>query len=337
MNFMANKKVQYTFFVSLLLLILVFVISVATGYISLSPIQLGRTLIGQGTPQENLILYQFRLPRIFITLLAGSGLAISGAILQSITKNPLAEPGILGINAGAGLMVVFYVLFFTAEASMYLYTLPIFAFIGGMFTVVILFYVAYQKGKVIDPTKLILMGVGIAAAMNGVIYMLTNHLEPEQYDFFANWIAGRIWGDDWIFVFALLPWIFILFPIVFSHANILNLLQLHEHIPASLGVNVDRKRFILILMAVLLASASVSVTGAIAFIGLMAPHITRSIVGPRHQGLLPISAIIGATLLLAADTIGRVVLDPTGIPAGIIVTIIGAPYFMYLMIKSRSS
>src|SRR5690606_17475446 len=114
----------------------------------------------------------------------------------------------------------------------------------------------------------------------------------EQYDFFANWIAGRIWGDDWVFVLALLPWILILLPIVFAHANTLNLLQLHENIPAGLGVNIQRNRFIFIFVAVALASASVSVTGAIAFIGLMAPHITRAIVGPRHQGLLPISAIL---------------------------------------------
>lgn len=334
---MSHQKAQYMLLGSFLLLIVVFVISVATGYISLSPIQLGRTLIGQGTPQENLILYEFRLPRILITILAGAGLAVSGAILQTITKNPLSEPGILGINAGAGLMVIFYVMFFTAETTIYLYTLPLFAFIGGVFTVGILFFVAFQKDKGLDPTKLILMGVGMTAAINGTIYLLTNRLEPEQYDFFANWIAGRIWGDDWVFVLALLPWILILLPIVFAHANTLNLLQLHENIPAGLGVNIQRNRFIFIFVAVALASASVSVTGAIAFIGLMAPHITRAIVGPRHQGLLPISAILGATLLLAADTIGRVIFDPTGIPAGIVVTMIGAPYFMYLMIKSRSS
>ncbi|MFD0049022.1 FecCD family ABC transporter permease [Actinomycetes bacterium NPDC127524] len=325
-----NRIIMISTFVCL---IFVFVISVATGYVSLTPSQLGRTIIGQGTDRENLILFGFRLPRIMIAVLAGAGLAVSGAILQSITRNPLSEPGILGINAGSGLMVVFYVMFFSAESSNFIYILPFMALIGGVLTALVIYFMAYKKGEGIDPSTLVLIGVGMAAALYGAILTLSIRLERQQYDFFANWLAGRIWGDDWIYVLALLPWIVLLLPYVFIKSNVLNTLSLNEHISIGLGVHVEKERAVLIFISVALASASVSVSGGIAFVGLMAPHIARGLVGPRHQTFLPIAALIGAILLLAADTVGRVILDPSGIPAGIIVTVIGAPYFMYLMVK----
>lgn len=326
-------RVRITLIASFVLLVLVFVISVASGYVSLSPAQLWRTIIGQGTPKEHLILFGFRLPRIFVIILAGMGLAVSGAILQSVTRNPLSDPGILGINAGAGLMVVFYVMFFSAESSIYLYALPLFALLGGIAAAAFIYLMAFEKGEGVDPVRLVLIGVGLSAALYGAILTLSTRLEREQYDFFANWIAGRIWGDDWVFVLALLPWLLVLLPIVYVKSRVLNTLNLNEQVSVGLGVHVERERLILIFISVALASVSVSVSGGIAFVGLMAPHIARSLVGPRHQNVLPVAAILGAILLLAADTIGRVVLDPSGIPAGVIVTIIGAPYFMYLMVK----
>ncbi|WP_370873521.1 FecCD family ABC transporter permease [Peribacillus cavernae] len=333
MNSDQLKRVRITMISALVLLMAVFVISVATGYVSLSPTQLGRTIIGQGTTKENLILYGFRLPRILVTILAGMGLAVSGAILQSITRNPLSDPGILGINAGAGLMVVFYVMFFTAESTIFLYVLPLFALLGGIVAAAFIYIMSFEKGEGVDPTRLVLIGVGMAAALYGAILTLSTRLEREQYDFFANWMSGRIWGDDWTFVLALLPWILILLPIVFTKSNVLNTLNMHEHVSVGLGVHVERERLVLIFIAAALASVSVSVSGGIAFVGLMAPHIARALVGPRHQGFLPVAAMLGAILLLAADTIGRIILDPSGIPAGVVVTIIGAPYFMYLMAK----
>lgn len=328
-----QRKVRFTFLFSVLLLLAVFVGSVATGYISLTPMQLGRTILGYGTSQENLILFGFRLPRIIVTILAGTGLAISGAILQSITKNPLSDPGVLGIHAGAGLMVVVYVMYFSSESTSFIYIIPLFAFVGGFSVMLVIYLLSYKRGEGIDPTRLILVGVGMATAINGAIFTLTARLEEEKNAFIANWIAGRIWGDDWTFVIALFPWILILLPIVFSKSHILNVLHLNEKVSIGLGVRVERERNILLLLAVALAAASASVSGGIAFIGLMAPHIARSLVGPRHQSFLPIAAILGAVLLLISDTICRSLLDPSGIPAGIIVTIIGAPYFLYLMVK----
>lgn len=333
MNARQIKRVRVTTITAIFLLIAVFIISVATGFASLTPSELFRTIIGQGTPRENLILFEFRLPRIVVAILAGMGLAVSGTILQSITKNPLSDPGILGINAGAGLMVVVYIMFFTVETSSSLYVLPLFALAGGMVTAFVIYIMSYIKGEGVEPTRLVLVGVGLAAALYGATLTLSTRLEMEDYSFMANWMAGRIWGDDWTFVLSLLPWILILIPLTLFKSNVLNTLNLHENVSIGVGVNAGRERIVLIMIAVALASASVAVSGGIAFVGLMAPHIARSLVGPRHQAFLPVAALIGAILLLTADTIGRVILDPSGIPAGIIVTIIGAPYFMYLLAR----
>lgn len=333
MNARKIKRVRVTTIAAILMLIAVFIISVATGFASLTPSELFRTIMGQGTPRENLILFEFRLPRIIVAILAGMGLAVSGAILQSITKNPLSDPGILGINAGAGLMVVVYIMFFTVETTSFLYVLPLFALFGGMLTAFVIYIMSYIKGEGVEPTRLVLVGVGLAAALYGATLTLSTRLDMEDYSFMANWMAGRIWGDDWTFVLSLLPWILLLIPYTMFKSNVLNTLNLHENVSVGVGVNVSRERISLIMVSVALASASVAVSGGIAFVGLMAPHIARSLVGPRHQAFLPVAALIGGILLLAADTIGRVVLDPSGIPAGIIVTIIGAPYFMYLLAK----
>lgn len=330
----SRKGVFFPIVIAVSFLLIVFAFSVATGHVSLSLEQLGRTMIGQGTNIENLILFQFRLPRILVTILAGMGLAVSGAILQSITKNPLSEPGILGINAGAGLMVVVYILFFTIEATSSLYILPLFAMAGGFSASMLIYLMAYKRREGSNPIRIILMGVGMAAAMNGGILTLSTRLPLEQHDFFANWIAGRIWGDDWLFVLALLPWVLLFFPLAIMKSNILNILHTNEQVAISLGINVERERLQLLFVSVALASASVSVTGGIAFVGLIAPHLARAWVGQRYQAILPISAILGATLLLLADTIGRVLLDPSGIPAGIIVSVIGTMYFIYLMVKN---
>jgi len=335
MNARKIKRVRVTTIAAILMLIAMFIISVATGFASLTPSELFRTIMGQGTPRENLILFEFRLPRIIVAILAGMGLAVSGAILQSITKNPLSDPGILGINAGAGLMVVVYIMFFTVETTSFLYVLPLFALFGGMLTAFVIYIMSYIKGEGVEPTRLVLVGVGLAAALYGATLTLSTRLDMEDYSFMANWMAGRIWGDDWTFVLSLLPWILLLIPYTMFKSNVLNTLNLHENVSVGVGVNVSRERISLIMVSVALASASVAVSGGIAFVGLMAPHIARSLVGPRHQAFLPVAALIGGILLLAADTIGRVVLDPSGIPAGIIVTIIGAPYFMYLLARKN--
>lgn len=170
-------------------------------------------------------------------------------------------------------------------------------------------------------------------ALSGVMIVLISSAEPEKVDFIANWLAGNIWGADWPFIVAILPWLLVLIPFTLYKANRMNVLGLSDPVAVGIGVSIEKERVVLLLAAVALAASAVSVTGGIAFIGLMAPHIAKSIVGPRHQLFLPLAILIGGWLLLLADTVGRNLLEPSGIPAGIMAALIGAPYFIYLLLK----
>jgi iron complex transport system permease protein len=154
-----------------------------------------------------------------------------------------------------------------------------------------------------------------------------------KVDFIAKWLSGNIWGTDWPFILALLPWLVILIPFTLYKANRLNLLGLSEQVAIGVGVSIEKERIVLLIAAVALAASAVSVTGGIAFVGLIAPHIAKALVGPRNQLFIPIAILIGGWLLLLADTIGRNLVEPAGIPAGIMVSLIGGPYFVYLLLK----
>ena len=205
-----------------------------------------------------------------------------------------------------------------------------------MATAIIIFLFSMNKRDGITPASMVLIGVGMQTALYGGSITLMSKFDEDQSEFIATWFAGNIWGDEWAFVIATLPWIIILFPFLMYKSNVLNLVNTHEHIAKGLGVKIERERIVLFFIAVVLSSVAVAVAGSITFIGLMGPHIAKSIVGPRHQLFLPISILVGAFLLVFADTLGKIILEPTGIPAGNVVAIIGAPYFIYLMYKSKS-
>jgi iron complex transport system permease protein len=309
------------------------VLGMGLGYASLSFDRLIPTLLGQGTFKEEYVLFSIRLPRIAITLLAGMALALSGAILQGITRNELADPGIIGINSGAGVAVTLYYMFFPIDAGVFVYLVPAVAFAGALAAAVLIWLAAYRRGAGLHPLRLVLIGAGTSIALSGLMIVLISSVDRFKVDFIKKWLAGSIWGADWPFVLALLPWLAVLVPFVLLRARRLNLLELGEPEAIGLGVPLTRERGWLLLAAVALAAAAVSMTGAIAFVGLMAPHIAKRIVGPRHQLSIPIAILIGGWLLLAADTIGRNAADPEGIAAGTMAALIGAPYFLYLLLR----
>nr|NSL48856.1 iron ABC transporter permease [Dendrosporobacter quercicolus DSM 1736] len=319
----------------LALLMLSFIISMNTGYTKLSPPDTLRTLLGGGTARENLILFDFRLPRIMISILVGAGLALSGCIIQGVAKNALADPGLLGINAGAGLMVILYVLFFGTQSFLSVFTLPFLALFGAGVTAVIIYGLAFKKEEGIAPLRLILTGVAVQAGISSLTTVLVVKLADTQFDFVATWQAGSIWASNWKFVLALLPWLLLLIPYVLFKSRVLDVLNLGDELAHSLGASVERERRRLLAAAVALAASCVAVSGGISFVGLIAPHLARRLVGPGHRILLPACALTGAVLVSAADTVARVILQPSEIPAGIMVAIIGAPYFLYLLMKSR--
>ncbi|WP_338788723.1 iron ABC transporter permease [Metabacillus sp. FJAT-53654] len=328
------KKQRIILCVLLVLIMLTIVIGTGIGYSSLTYDRLIPTLLGQGTFKEEFVLFSIRLPRIFITLLAGMALALSGAILQGITRNDLADPGIIGINSGAGVAIAIYFLFFPIDVGSFVYLLPLVAFVGAILTACLIYLFSYTRNEGLQPVKLVLIGVGFSLALSGMMIVLISSAERTKVDFIAKWLAGNIWGTDWPFIWAILPWLVILIPFTLYKANRLNLLGLSEPVSIGVGVSIEKERIILLFTAVALAASAVSVTGGIAFIGLIAPHIAKALVGPRNQLFIPIAILIGGLLLLFADTVGRNLVDPDGIPAGIMVALIGAPYFIYLLLKN---
>lgn len=333
MRTFSPKKLRFTVIVLLIMIAATGAIALATGSASLPLSRILPALAGDGTPKEQFILFDLRLPRLIITLLAGMALAMSGAVLQGVTRNDLADPGIIGINSGAGASVAVFYLIFPLEAGSFIYTLPLVACLGGLLTAALIFLFAYKRAQGFQPVKIVLSGVGFAAALSGVMVVLLSGADSRKVDFISKWIAGSIWGTDWPFIWALLPWIIILFPFIWIKAHRLDLLGLGEPTAVGIGVSVTRERAALLIAAVALASAAVSVTGGIAFIGLIAPHIAKSIVGPRAHAYLPASILFGGWMLLVADTIGRSVALPDGIPAGTVAALIGAPYFIYLLMR----
>lgn len=327
------RKQRLILLACLALIALTAAVGMGVGYASLSFGRVLPVLFGDGTFKENFVLFSVRLPRMIITLLSGMALALSGSILQSVTRNDLADPGIIGINSGAGVAVAIFFLYFPIKAGTFVYMLPLAAFVGALATSALIYVFSYSRTRGLDPIRLVLVGVGFSMALSGVMIVIISSAERVKVDFIAKWIAGNIWGTDWPFIWALLPWLIVLIPFALYRAQRLNLLGLSEMSAIGVGLRVERERIVLIMTAVAAAASAVSVTGGIAFIGLMAPHMAKALVGPRNQLFMPVAVLLGGWLLLFADTIGRNIVDPDGIPAGILVALIGVPYFAYLLLR----
>lgn len=324
--------------ITMLVILAVFIVmlgilSMDVGVIRLAPGDVIRTFFGAGTPKDQLVLFSFRLPRIVITLLLGAGLAVSGCILQGITRNPLSDPGVLGINSGAGLVIVLFITFFPNSDGTFL--LPFLAFAGAMLTAFLIYILAYKRSDGLSPIRVVLVGVAIAAAINAAMMVLEMLLDPQNFQFVATWLAGSIEGTDWQYVLTLLPWVVILTAFTIFKAPVLNILSLGDSISTNLGLSVERERSVLLATSVALAGASVAVGGGITFVGLIGAHLARRLVGARYEYLVPASALTGALLVMLADTLAKWVLQPSEIPTGIVVAVIGAPYFLYLLTRSK--
>jgi iron complex transport system permease protein len=285
-------------------------------------------LFGHGTPDQIRTVRDFELPRILIAWLAGSGLAIAGAVIQGVIRNPLAAPDVIGVTKGAGLGAITLILVYPQAAVSYL---PAAAFVGGLAAMILVYLIAYRSGT--TPVRLALVGIAVSALCESVIrYLMID--QQESVGTALVWLTGSLAHVDMAAVWGFLPWVAVLIPITAFFAIRLDLLGLGDDLASGLGVPVERTRRFTLLVAVLLASATVSVAGTIAFIGLIAPHMARRLVGSRHAVLLPASAGIGALLLLVSDAIGRGAHPPIELPAGMITAFIGAPYFIYLLSRS---
>ena len=273
-------------------------------------------------------LMEYRLPRALLAIIIGGALAISGVLVQSVVRNPLASPDILGINNAAGLVAVTVLIFLPNLAF---YWLPIFAFIGGVLSFILLWVIC---GFNFRPIKMAIIGVALSALWAAISHylMLTN---PVEINTAMLWLTGSLWGRSWAYVNVVLPWLLVLLPLPFIFCRDLDTLGLGENKAATLGVSVNKTQILVLVLAVALSTIAVAICGPIAFLGLVAPHLARKLVGGRHRTLLPAAMLIGTLLLQISDILARVIDPPTELPAGILTAIIGAPYFFYLLMRTK--
>lgn len=312
--------------VTLSLMVLLFGLSIRLGTYTLSFEEIWAAF--QPDDKNYFTLMEYRLPRAVLAILLGGALAISGVLVQSVVRNPLASPDILGINNAAGLVAVSVLMFLPNLAF---YWMPIFAFLGGVFSFVILWIVC---GFNFRPIKMAIIGVALSALWAAISHylMLTN---PVEINTAMLWLTGSLWGRSWSYLNVVLPWLVVLLPLPFIFCRDLDTLGLGENKASTLGVTVNKVQISVLVLAVALSTTAVAICGPIAFLGLVAPHLARRLVGGRHRTLLPAALIIGALLLQLSDILARVIDPPTELPAGILTAIIGAPYFFYLLMRTK--
>ncbi|MFJ7404572.1 MULTISPECIES: FecCD family ABC transporter permease [unclassified Lysinibacillus] len=327
----ASKKLTFISIIALF----VFFFSASFGDSFINPLKVMQTIIGQGSDFDQLIIIDFRLPRIFIAAFAGMALAVAGAILQGLIKNPLASPDIIGISAGGGAAVVGFLAIFSDSnhsLTVSIEWLPLAGFIGATVVAFIVYIFAWKDG--VTATRLVLIGIGVSAFMQAITTMLMVIGPIYQASEANKWITGSVKSADWNQVQIIVPIIIILLLLTVFITRQLNVQELGDDTAASLGQTVQKTRFFLLLLSSSLVASAISFAGAIGFVGLMAPHIARRIVGPAFGVLIPTSAAIGALLVMVADIIGRTAFSPLEVPAGVFTAAIGAPYFIYLLLRN---
>lgn len=295
--------------------------------------------IGIGDFMTDFIMWELRLPRIFTAISVGTALAASGSILQSITQNPLAEPGLIGINSGAALAVVLLISFrqtyyHSTLAGSTLFFMPLAAIIGAFLAALMIYTCSYKKG--ISMSRLLLVGIGVNAALNAFITLYQLNMSKGDYNQALTWISGSLWGSSWEFILISFPIIFILSAITFYKCRTLDILDLGDSMAVTLGVSLEKERRKFLFLAVALAATATAIAGNIAFIGILGPQIAKTFTGSAHQKQLPVSALISSIIIILADTASRNLFPPLEIPVGITISVLGVPYFVYLMTRTQT-
>lgn len=334
-----NKKTKVIIISLLLLLMIAICLSLGWGSYQISFSQLVKVLLGQGTKMQNIAVFTLRMPRIVTALLVGSALAIAGGLLQGITKNDLADAGIIGINAGASLAAVIFIF---AQGTLYyehiktasVLLLPLVAFMGAFLSTALIYLISSRKG--IHPQRLLLTGIGVNIALNACITFLTFKGSAQDYQRVLVWTSGSLWGSGWIYALSILPIIVIVITLVMYRHKTLDILQLGDELATGLGVSVEKERKRMLCYVILLAGSATAVAGNISFLGLLGPHIAKSMVGTKHKCYMPVSMLLSMIIIVIADSVSRNLFSPLEIPVGITISLIGVPYFIYLMVKEKS-
>lgn len=325
----STRKKILSFVLTAVALFVLFIFAVNTGSLKVTPSELFSGLFIEYNPDVATI-YDLRFPRIFIAMLGGAATAVSGVLLQAVMKNPLADPGIIGVSSGASLVAVIVTAFFP---SLFFLT-PMLAFIGGLVAFLLVYSLSWKGG--LSPLRIILVGVAINALCTGLMSAF-NSATGSSYTGVASIVNANITQKTWDDFQTLAVYVVIGLVASFFVTNQCNLLSLEDKTARSLGMNVTRSRVVISVIAVLLASISTAVVGAISFLGLIVPHIARLLVGSNHKVLVPYSILLGAFTLLLADTIGRTVASPYEISAAVVMSVIGGPFFIFLLRRSKQN
>ncbi|OZQ60501.1 iron ABC transporter permease [Paenibacillus sp. VTT E-133280] len=311
-----------------ILLLLACLYGLTYGSVPISPSEVWSILLGDRPETTGLIIMDLRLPRVLIGLLVGACLAVSGALLQGVMSNPLADPGIIGVSAGGGLAAVIAMV----VLPQYSYLLPAGAFLGSFLAAIMIYLLAWDSGA--SPMKIVLAGVAInallGAAMNGFMVVFSDRVQAV-----LPWLSGGLSGRSWHHLGFAAPYALIGLALSLLAIKPANLLLLGDDSARLLGLRAEVSRFLIIVLAALLAGTAVSVAGLVGFVGLVVPHAVRLLIGGDYRFLLPVSMLGGAALVVFTDTAARTWFDPVELPVGILLAGVGAPFFLYLLRRKR--
>ncbi|MBF2066145.1 MAG: iron ABC transporter permease [Calothrix sp. C42_A2020_038] len=325
---LTQRRIFFAVMILFLGLALTLLLSLSQGAVPLSFDEMLQALLRQGDPLKQTILWDLRIPRIFAAMVVGAALGMSGALLQGMLRNSLADPFILGISAGAGLVVIVMVVLQVFQAW-----IPLAAWIGAIITTAIVIFLG-RSGSKLSVERLILGGVAVSSLFGAVQSTLLLLAEDGQIQQALNWLIGSLNGRGWREVNAAAPYIVIALIAGWLLARSLNLLALGDDLAVGLGVNLGRSRILIAGIATLLAAGAVSVSGLVGFIGLVVPHGVRLLVGNDHRVLLPLSALGGAWLLMFADLLSR--LGSVELPVGSVTALLGSPLFIWLLYRRKT-
>jgi iron complex transport system permease protein len=314
-----------------LITVLLSLISLSIGSIRIPIAEVVASVLGQNEESSGIVVMELRLPRIVAAILVGAALAIAGAILQGVIRNSLAAPDLLGVTGGASVAVVAFLTWSAGQHS--IHWVPIIAIIGACAAAAMNYVLAWKQG--VSPFRLVLIGIGIATAMGALTTFLLISGPAYMASQVLNWMTGSVYGTNWNHVAALSPWVLMFAILALMNARELDVQELGEDIAVGLGSRLQRNRLLLIACSVSLAGAAVGIAGTLSFIGLLAPHMARKLIGSAYSLILPVSALLGAIILLLADFAGRMLFQPLDIPAGVFTAAIGAPFFMYLLFQRK--